>query len=161
MRKIVFFLTTALFFLLIILAVFFCSQNENNKKVCFKENCYSVEIANTQEQREKGLMFREKIEKNQGMLFINESEGIYPVWMKNMNFPLDIVWLDKDMKTVYIYKNAQPCANECQNIVPDKMAQYIVEINAGEADKNKVKTGDILIFKNNTTKYEFFTNIRK
>lgn len=120
---------------------------ESKERICFKDNCYFVEIAKSVAEREKGLMQRDNLEADKGMLFIFEKEGIYPFWMKNMKFPIDIIWLDKEMKAAYIYKNAQPCASECPNIIPDKMAQYILEISAGEAEKIGLKDGSIFVLK--------------
>jgi uncharacterized membrane protein (UPF0127 family) len=121
---------------------------ENKEKICFENNCYFIEGAKTPEEREKGLSDREELAQNKGMFFIFEKEGIYPFWMKNMNFPLDIVWLDKDNKVVYLVENVKPCdAGACQIIYPDQKAQYILEINAGEAGKIGLKEGSIVEFK--------------
>ena len=116
-------------------------------EACFGYQCYKLEVARTQAEREKGLMFREKLDKSAGMLFIFDKEDIYPFWMENTLIPLDIIWLDENYKVVYIFKKAQPCGEECENIMPDKAAQYVLELNAGEADRIKIKEGDELRFK--------------
>lgn len=122
--------------------VFFSFQNKTDR-ICFKENCYKVEIARTQEEKEKGLMFWENLSKEQGILFINSEENIFSFWMKNMKFPIDIIWLNNNFEVVFIEKNAQPCGeSECLNINPEKLAQYILEINAGEADRIGLQIGD-------------------
>lgn len=120
--------------------IFILKIKEN--KVCLKDNCYMVEIVRAQEEKEKGLMYRENLGKNHGMLFINDEEGIYPFWMKNMRFPLDIIWLDYNFKVVFIAKNAQPCAGKCNDIIPDKPARYILELNAGEVERIGLQVGD-------------------
>ena len=56
-----------------------------------------------------GLMFRENMDSDRGMLFIFEKEGEYPFWMKNTLIPLDIIWINKDKEVVFISENAQPC----------------------------------------------------
>jgi uncharacterized membrane protein (UPF0127 family) len=122
--------------------VFFSFQNKTDR-VCFKENCYKVEIARTQAEKERGLMYREKLSRGQGMLFINNEEGIYSFWMKNMRFPLDIIWLNNNFEVVFIAKNTQPCREkECLNIIPSKPARYILEINAGETDRIGLQLGN-------------------
>src|ERR1035437_263623 len=59
--------------------------------VCFKQNCFSVELAKTSAEQERGLMYRTELDKDKGMLFIFYNEGIYPFWMKNTLIPLDMI----------------------------------------------------------------------
>lgn len=116
------------------------------KSVCFEENCFFVEIADTPEKRTQGLMYQEKLDENKGMLFIFDKEGIYSFWMKNTLIPLDIIWLDENKEVVFMEKNAQPCQNECPAIKPDTKAKYVLEINSGLANKINLKINDKLIF---------------
>lgn len=88
-------------------------------------------------------MFRKKLDKNHGMLFIFEKADIYSFWMKNMHIPLDIIWLDKNYKIIYIKENAKPCNEQnCQSYKPDLPAKYIIEINSNFTKKNNIKIGD-------------------
>lgn len=122
-----------------------------NDTACFKDNCFSVEIAKDSKERLQGLMHREGLPKNKGMLFIFEKEDFYPFWMKNVSFPLDIIWLNSKDEVVFINKNSLPCKIEpCQVIEPGKKAMYVLEINAGLTDKIGLAIGDKLIlnFKN-------------
>jgi len=116
------------------------------KSVCFQENCFFVEIANTPEQRTQGLMNRENLAENRGMLFIFDQSGIYSFWMKNTLIPLDIIWLNENKEVVFIEKNAQPCRETCPSINPHQKARYVLEINGGLSDKINLKTGDKIIF---------------
>jgi uncharacterized membrane protein (UPF0127 family) len=146
MKKVIF----VLIFLIFVLAtaVIFKQQPDKNTKICFQDICYLAEIAGSSAKRERGLSGREKLPQDKGMLFIFEEEEIHPFWMKNMNFPLDIVWLDKDYKVVYLVENVKPCdAGACQIIYPDQNAQYVLEINAGEAGKIGLKEGNMMILK--------------
>src|SRR3989344_5194996 len=93
--------------LLVLLVVLIsCAKVEN--KVCFKDKCFNVEIADDEE-RTNGLMFRGQMDRDNGMLFIFDKEDKYDFWMKNMNFPLDILWINEDKKVVYIHKDTPPC----------------------------------------------------
>ena len=65
------------------------------EEVCLKEKCFSVELAKTSAEQAKGLMFRENLSIDKGMLFIFEKEEIYPFWMKDHLIPLDIIGIDK------------------------------------------------------------------
>lgn len=132
---------------IIVLLVIFHQFNRETK-ACFGRYCYKVEIARTQTERERGLMFRDKLDRNRGMFFVFDREDFYPFWMKNTLIPLDIIWLDKDYKVAYIFKNAQPCGEECENIVPDKPAQYVLELSAGEADRVGLGIKDKFNFNN-------------
>lgn len=128
--------------------VYFHISREKENRVCFKNNCYFVEIARTQEEKERGLMDRNNLGKNEGMLFVFDQEDIYSFWMENTLIPLDIIWLDKNYKVAYIFKNAQPCKEECENIIPDQPAQYVLELNAGETEKIGLKIKDKFNFSN-------------
>jgi hypothetical protein len=93
-------------------------------------------------------MFREHLAGKEGMLFIFEKEDIYSFWMKNTLIPLDIIWLNKEGRAVFIKKNAQPCSLEiCPGIVPDATALYVLEINAGKAEEIGLKIGEQLEIK--------------
>ena len=117
------------------------------KTVCVNVSCFNVEIADTDEKRKIGLMYREELDEAEGMFFIFPEEGIYPFWMKNTLIPLDIIWIDNSKRVVFIYKNSQPCgAGECPSINPGVNAQYVLEINAGFSDNLGINVGDTVIF---------------
>jgi uncharacterized membrane protein (UPF0127 family) len=87
----------------------------------------------TQEKRNKGLMYREFMEKNRGMLFVFQESKNYPFWMKNTVIPLDMIRVDLNLNIIDI-QTAQPCVTEqCRNYVPKDDSLYVLEINAGLA----------------------------
>ena len=106
-------------------------------------------IADSNEEREKGLSGRNKLDDNQGMLFIFEEKGKYPFWMKNMKFSIDIIYIDEN-KVAYIVRNAAlPSQAPTLNIyTPDAPANYVLELNAGQADKLKIEKGTTVKFTN-------------
>src|SRR3989338_3067456 len=124
------------------------------REVCFKETCVQAEIADTPAQRQKGLMYREALLEDQGMLFIFEEEARHGFWMKDVNFPLDIIWLDKDGKAVDIKPGLQPCQEvcgpfkdghiekSCASFFPADKALYVLEVNSGFSAKHKIRIGD-------------------
>lgn len=139
-----------IFFAIIILIIIFyySLKNENEiPKVCFSsEKCASVEIADDNEERQKGLMFREEMDENSGMLFIFENSDYYNFWMKNTLIPLDIIWISEDMKIVDI-QNAVPCLEEpCEIYKPREKAFYVLEVNSGFAERNEINIGDEVKF---------------
>ena len=140
--------------LLIAVALFLCAQNnnlENNNnisEICFENKCFDVEIADTSEKRERGLMNREYLELNSGMLFLFEEENKYSFWMKNVLISLDIIWIDQNKKVVFIKENAEPCkTEECESFKSDNKALYVLEMNGGLAEKIELNIGDEVEFK--------------
>jgi uncharacterized membrane protein (UPF0127 family) len=120
-------------------------QRSLASSVCAGEKCFSVELAKTNAEREKGLMNRASLDKNKGMLFIFDKEGIYPFWMKNTLIPLDMIWADSNGKAVFISQNVQPCKSLiCPSVIPTSKAKYVLEINAGICQKIGLKLGDEL-----------------
>ena len=119
-------------------------KNKNlNSSVCFQNRCFSVELARTDAELDKGLMNRASLEKNKGMLFIFPGENIYSFWMKNTLIPLDIIWIDGSGKIVYEAQSVEPCkVANCPVISPSNPAKYVLEVNAGIVKQFKIKTGD-------------------
>ncbi|MDC8438304.1 MAG: DUF192 domain-containing protein, partial [Candidatus Nitrosotenuis sp.] len=68
-----------------------------------------VQIADTKPLQTRGLMFQEKLPYDQGMLFVFEDEGVRSMWMLNMQFALDLIWIDADGNVVHIEEDTQPC----------------------------------------------------
>jgi uncharacterized membrane protein (UPF0127 family) len=136
--------------ILLVLLISGCVTTQEQKKidkVCFNEKCYVVELAQTDEQRQMGLMNRENLGENKGMLFIYETDGIYTFWMKNTLMPLDMIWIDGNGTVVRIIKNCEPCGNEyCPSINPNKKARYVLEVNGGEADRINLSEGGTASF---------------
>lgn len=116
-----------------------CTQNQ---KVIINEKGFYVEIADNPAERAKGLMFRKELKEDSGMLFIFPNNEKHSFWMMNTFIPLDIIWIDENLEIVYIHENAQPCKDECNSIMPDRDAKYVLEIDSGLAEKYKIKIGD-------------------
>jgi uncharacterized protein len=132
---------------LIFIIILFYSHLKNQSQVCFKDNCFTVELAITAQEQARGLMFREKLDSDKGMLFIFKDEGEHSFWMKNTLIPLDIIWINKDKEAIFISKNTQPCKFDyCPAVKPDKKAQYVLELNGGIVDKIGLEVGDKIIF---------------
>ncbi len=108
----------------------------------------TVEIADTDAKRQRGLMFREKMAPSEGMIFLFERSSFYPFWMKNTLIPLDMFWLNVDGAVVSIAHSVPPCkADPCPTYSPSSDAIYVVETVAGFAKQHKVSVGDTLELK--------------
>lgn len=108
-----------------------------------------VEIAANEESRSAGLMFRDRLDKDRGMLFLFPSTGQYPFWMKNTLIPLDIIWIDEGRRIVHIKNEVPPCPGDpCTSYPPGVPARYVLEIAAGEAVRHRLEVGNVLTFVN-------------
>jgi uncharacterized membrane protein (UPF0127 family) len=106
---------------------------------------FSVELAKTQKEQALGLMFRDSLPEDQGMLFIFPTETRRGFWMKNMRISLDIFYFDSELKLVSVAENTPPCRTErCPSYPSAGPAQYVLELNAGKAGELGVKPGDPL-----------------
>ena len=108
-----------------------CSINSNNKTtIKINEQNIIAEIAKSDQERATGLMYRETLKPNHGMLFILENSDFHGFWMKNTLIPLDIIWIDEHKKIVDI-KSVDPCVVEnCETYFPKEKAKYVLEVNA-------------------------------
>ena len=132
---------------IILLIIFYLKKSPTkytNVKITNTE--IRAEIADTLIKRTKGLMFRKSLSQNEGMLFIFNEEGYHGFWMMNMSFPIDIIWIEKEKKVVYIEKNAQPCGLICSSYIPKEKAMYVLEVNANFTEEHGIKIGSSLEF---------------
>jgi uncharacterized protein len=99
-----------------------------------------VEVADTEPQREHGLMFRRQLPENHGMIFLFGDEHEITMWMKNTYIPLDMVFIGDNWHIVHIARDAEPLSTAIISSV--QPASRVLEILAGQADKLGLKPGD-------------------
>lgn len=106
-----------------------------------------LEVAADPVSRQRGLMFRERLEPAHGMLFAFEKADRHPFWMKNCRIPLDIVWLDEDLRVVDVAPELAPCPAKgpCPEHVPLRPARFVIELAAGTARAEGVRLGERVI----------------
>jgi len=101
-----------------------------------------VEVMVKDEDRAMGLMFRPSLPQDRGMLFVFEQVDFHGFWMKNCKFPIDMVWLDEDRKVVHVAESVPPCKSDpCPIYQPLRRAAFVVEMNAGQARREKAVVG--------------------
>lgn len=106
-----------------------------------------VEVMVKDEDRQMGLMFRPSLAQDRGMLFVFADLGFHGIWMKNCRFPIDIVWLDESKRVVHVEESVPPCkADPCRVYAPLRKAAYVLELNAGQARREKAALGASLSF---------------
>lgn len=109
---------------------------------------FVVEIADDGQERARGLMFREEMAADHGMLFIHEEQMPLAYWMKNTKLPLDILYFDDTRKLVSQQRDVPPCSlgDRCPPYPSDAPARYVLELNAGQASTMDLKNGAELTF---------------
>ena len=111
-------------------------------EACIKDRCFVFELADESSEYSIGLMGREALAKDSGMLFEFYEYDIYKFWMKNTLIPLDIMWI-ANRTIVYISHDAKPCKRGiCETIDPKTKANYVLEINGGLAKEYDIRVGD-------------------
>lgn len=106
-----------------------------------------IEIAETEYETQTGLMYRESMEETQGMLFLFANPRLHSFYMKNTEFPLDILYIDQNQKLVTLKENAQPFDES--GISSEVPVQYVLEINAGLSEKWGLQIGDSIAYSKN------------
>lgn len=127
---------------LIIAGFLYVKTKNENKYIEINSNKIYVEIAENPEKQYKGLSFREKLAQDQGMLFVFDNKQIRSFAMRNMSFPLDIIWINEN-KIVKIDKNLPPEGRITSHTYTSQEAiDRVLEVNGGLSDKLNIKTGD-------------------
>ena len=121
------------------------TQNSTNKILTINQTRINLEIAQTEAEMSRGLSGRKNLSQNSGMLFVYEKNNIPMFWMKDMNFALDIIWLNENKMVVGIEKNVLPNTFP-QTFSPQSEIKYVLEINSGLADQWQIKIGDKAAF---------------
>ena len=109
-----------------------------------------AEVADTAKKRAQGLMYREHLPKDHGMLFTFDQAQPWTFWMKNTKIPLDIIWLNEKKQIIYIARNVPICTRTddgCPQYQPNDPAMYVLELGGGEADRLKLERGSKLQFR--------------
>ncbi len=114
-------------------------ENKSPVPMAIKGKKITVEVARTDQEKEKGLMFREKLGPDEGMLFVYEREEMLSFWMKNTRIPLSIAFINHKGKIVDI-QDMEPFS--LTSHVSRRAAQYALEMNKGWFQRNGVHVGD-------------------
>jgi uncharacterized membrane protein (UPF0127 family) len=106
-----------------------------------------AEVMVSDEDRAMGLMFRPSLPLDRGMIFLFETADFHGIWMKNCRFPIDIVWLDEEKRVVHVAEKVPPCkAEPCPVYQPLRKAAWVIELNAGQARRERAVLGATVRF---------------
>lgn len=107
------------------------------------DRCVTLAVARTPSEKKQGLSERENLPTDEGMLFVYEDTSRRGFWMKNMNFAIDIFWLDESSNVVTVKRSAQPSSYP-ESFYPDQSAKNVIETVAGFAETENINSGDRL-----------------
>ncbi len=109
---------------------------------------FQVEVADDDAERARGLMFRDAMADDHGMLFIHDRQEPQAYWMKNTRIPLDILYFDRDRRLVSQQRDVPPCSagDRCPPYPSRAPAQYVLELNASQAARLGLQDGALLTF---------------
>jgi uncharacterized membrane protein (UPF0127 family) len=138
---IIFFLVTSAVLLVVHVETPLHPQSLEMRSATIGTTTLSVMVADNPVSRAKGLSRRTTLSENEGMLFVFDSPTRPGFWMKDMNFPIDIIWINDENRIVGVEKNASP-ASYPQSFYPSSDVRSVLEVTAGFFDNHSLKVGD-------------------
>lgn len=134
--------------LLLLLALSGCASTGARHWVELGGARYQVELATTDDTRARGLMFRDQMPADHGMLFLHDRQELQAYWMKNTKIALDILYFDEQRRLVSQQRDVPPCSagDRCPPYPSSGPARYVLELNAGQAEKLGLQDGAEITF---------------
>ena len=141
-------------YILIFISIAFTNANADTNKITFQnssltiqtkdsEYIFNIEIAVTEKERSRGLMYRKELKQTEGMLFLYPEKQIIKMWMKNTLIPLDMIFINNNGKIIDIFKMTIP--KDLTPIGPDVKLKGVLEINGGLTSYLNINKGDFII----------------
>ena len=134
-------------------AIYIHQAKPNLTEIKVNNNIIYAQIADSENERSLGLSYTKKLEDNAGMLFVFENVSVKNFWMRDMNYNLDIIWIDENKNVLGFTENADKESylparpNDSRIYKSPENTKYVLETNIGTIQKMKIKAGDILDFK--------------
>jgi len=143
-KRLIFILTG---FAIALLVARYYATHPLTAKVRIGDTVFPVEVAVTEEQKQLGLGGRASLPEGRGMLFVYDHKETYNFWMRNMQFPLDFVWIDGN-RVADIHENIQPPdpGERPAIVMPGTLVDKVLEINAGDVARYHIQIGDTVTF---------------
>lgn len=124
-------------------------MNDQLTVVRLNKHSFNATILRSDEERQRGLSNTKSLPADQAMLFVFPYDTRPGIWMKDMKYPIDILWVNKNYQVVYLVKNAQPDSYP-QVFQPTSLARYVIEVPSGTIEKTGIKNGDLVILPSGT-----------
>ncbi len=144
-KKLIFFI-----FLITILLIGWYTAHPLGTKLTVRGQTFDIELAVTEQEKQRGLGYRDSLAQNSGMLFIYDHAEQYGFWMKGMRFPLDIIWIKEDI-IVDITNNIPNPINDSSQLLsfqPKVAVDKVLEVNAGTVNRLGIQVGDTVDINN-------------
>ena len=125
-----------------------CASGDGGAWVELKGKRFAIEVADDDAERARGLMFRDEMPADHGMLFVHDRQELQAYWMKNTKIALDILYFDSERRLVSQQRDVPPCSagDMCPPYPSSGPARYVLELNAGQAEKLGLQDGAVLTF---------------
>lgn len=125
----------------VLVAVFIAPHFKPTTEVRLGKGVYHLWIADSNAERVRGLSGVERLQPHGGLLMDFQANNTWGIWMKDMNIPLDIIWLTKDKEVVYIEENVSPDLKTSKVFMPTRPTWYVIELPAGTVKKDGIERG--------------------
>ena len=147
----------SLFFFVVIFTIFLSVHNKNHNtaekvfvdykkiEITIGKNYFHTFVADTKDKRERGLSGISELKEEEAMIFEFSEAGQYNFWMKDMNFPIDIVWIDENKKIIDISENITPDTYP-KTFTSRAKSKWVLEVGANETKNKEIKIGDEVVF---------------
>lgn len=129
----------------IALYIYFSPKENTYDVILINGHHINIEYADTDAKRAQGLSGRESLSLDHGMFFVFTIPRIYSFWMKDMNFPIDIIWINEKYEIVSITDNLRP-ETYPETVSPQENVLYVLELNENAVEEYKIKNGDVISF---------------
>lgn len=117
-------------------------QGGSQTTIQLSGHSYKALIRQNEEDRQRGLSGTSNLPTDQAMLFVFTTDSKWGFWMKDMNYPIDMVWLDNNKNVVYTVKNAQPSSYPDTIFKPNRISRYVIELASGTIERTGISIGD-------------------
>ena len=120
---------------------------QSSQKLSLGSREFNTTILRTTDELRKGLSGTKSLAANHAMVFVFEKDSRWGIWMKDMNYAIDIVWLDNQFKVVHLVQDAQPSSYPETIFTPQENSRYVIELASGTIEGTGVKKGDLVTFR--------------
>ncbi len=120
------------------------STRTQQPSVIVDGNTFEVQVADSLAERRLGLSGQDALENDEGMIFVFDENGQHNFWMKEMNFSIDIIWIDENLRVVHIEEMVSPSTYP-ESFAPNVEARYVLEVYTGQAEAQGIDLGDEVV----------------
>lgn len=142
MKKRVGLIGVILLFMLVATGLYTWYRTPDSYSLVLNNYSHKVKVLRDAEELRQGLSGTKDLPKGSAVLFVFASDNEWGIWMKDMNYPIDIVWLDSSARVVHTVRNAQPASYPDTTFTPPVKARYVIELPSGTIEQTDIKNGD-------------------